>query len=245
MSRIPSFVPDRLRMGARELVARTKGRNLAWLTAFYGADKRVGDHSYVAPYDAHFNGRRKSVRKVIEIGIGGYDNPNKGGASLRVWRRYFPNAEVIGVDLHRKCFRGKRITVERCDQGNSEQMASLAERHGPFDIVIDDGSHIGRYTIATFRALFSALSADGIYVIEDLHTSYDEAFEGGPPRLPGTGIALVKHLLDALQFDESVGRIDVHQGIAFIHKGPSVSRAQDLNDNPGFYRGDFDTMAVE
>jgi hypothetical protein len=245
MRRVPSFVPRSFHLTVRELIARTRASNLEWLTHFYRTDKGAGSHGYASIYDEHFRSRRKSTRRLLEVGIGGYDDETRGGASLRVWQRYFPKAEIVGIDLYPKAINGVRIRVETCDQGDNRQMLSLAERHGPFDIVIDDGSHIGRHTIGAFYALFPALRDGGIYVIEDLHTSYDAEFEGGAPGLPGTGIALVKHLLDALQFDEQVGRVDAHQGIAFIFKGTGITRARDRDNAATFWNGPFKTLRVE
>ncbi len=64
-------------------------------------------------------------------------------------------------------------------------------------IVIDDGSHIGRHQIAAFEHLYKHLSADGVYVCEDLQYCYDPEFEGGY-RKAGTFIEYVKDLVDRL-----------------------------------------------
>ena len=54
------------------------------------------------------------------------------------------------------------------DQNDPAILNEMATRHGPFDIIIDDGSHVGEHIITSFRALFPDLTANGLYAIEDL-----------------------------------------------------------------------------
>src|SRR3712207_9439246 len=39
---------------------------------------------------------------LFEIGIGGYDDPNWGGASLRVWRDFFQRGDIHGLDFYER-----------------------------------------------------------------------------------------------------------------------------------------------
>lgn len=107
---------------------------------------------------------------LVEIGV-------KGGASLRMWKSYFPNAEVIGVDIDPSCetFAEDRIRIligSQDDPRILEQVLSFSG--GAPDIVIDDGSHINEHVIASFTYLFSHLRLGGIYAIEDLGSSYED-----------------------------------------------------------------------
>ena len=65
-------------------------------------------------------------------------------------------------------------------------------------MIIDDGSHFGSDVHATFAGLFGSLQADGMYVIEDMHTAYQPDYGGGPPGTACTSVTLVQHLVDAV-----------------------------------------------
>jgi hypothetical protein len=123
-------------------------------------------------YERVFASLRHEKLKILEIGV-------LRGSSLRLWREYFddPETVIVGLDIDPKCAqyakpdRGVHVMI-----GNQVDRAFLADvvsRHGPFDIIIDDGSHISSQIIATFNALFlDGLKESGLYVVEDLHTSY-------------------------------------------------------------------------
>jgi len=83
-----------------------------------GTDKE-GAHSYTAAYDGHLGRFRDQPITLLEIGIGGYADPAKGGASLRMWKTYFPQAQIFGLDIEDKSGLAKeRITILRGDQGD-------------------------------------------------------------------------------------------------------------------------------
>ena len=63
----------------------------------HGSDKLA--HGYLEHYDRHFGPLRESAARVLEIGVGGYRGPARGGASLRMWADYFPSARVVGLDV--------------------------------------------------------------------------------------------------------------------------------------------------
>ncbi|PXY36308.1 class I SAM-dependent methyltransferase [Prauserella flavalba] len=177
---------------------------LAELAVRHGSDK-WGPHQYTRHYERHFAPLRDRRLTVLEVGIGGYGDPAEGGASLRMWRDYFPRAEVYGVDLWDKsALDGPRLTTVRADQSDRASLSAVAERHGPFDIVIDDGSHVSALTLATFEALFPHVRAGGLYAIEDVQTSYWPVFGGNGTDLadPGTTMGFAKDLLDGLNHTE-------------------------------------------
>lgn len=190
------------------------------LSIYYGTDKSSEVHGYTTHYHRHFRSRRKSVRTVLEIGVGGttswcgYESL-AGGQSLRMWRRYFPNATIIGIDIYPKSVAGARIRFEQGSQSDPVFLTSLVERYAPFDLVIDDGSHIGRDIISSFGVIWDAVRPGGFYVIEDLGVSYDERWEGGPPGTAGTGADLIKRLVDSTL--QSVPDRSASQAIAAMH----------------------------
>jgi hypothetical protein len=180
------------------------GPSLRQLAIAHGTDKE-GAHHYTAHYERHLGHLRDRPITLLEIGIGGYDDPASGGGSLRMWKAYFPRARIIGVDLHDKHLLAEdRIEIVQGDQGDPAFLEHLGATRGPFDVVIDDGSHINAHVIATFTALFPHMAPDGIYAIEDLQTSYWERGYGGSSGRDraGTSMTFLHGLVDGLNYAE-------------------------------------------
>lgn len=121
-------------------------------------------HNYTPAYHAMFGHRRDSVRRVLEVGV-------NAGSSLRMWEEYFPAAQIVGLDIRREVlFSAGRIECHYADQSsrNSLLAAVAAAGGGPFDLIIDDGSHEDAHQITTTEALLPLLAADGVLVIEDI-----------------------------------------------------------------------------
>jgi mycinamicin biosynthesis methyltransferase MycE-like protein len=219
---------------------RQEPADLAELAVRYGTDKWGAMHQYPSYYQQHFGPLRQHRLRVLEIGIGGTGDPSLGGASLRVWKRYFPRALVYGVDiLDKHLLDAPRLTTVLADQSDATQMASVAHRYGPFDIVIDDGSHISRHVITSFRTLFPHLRRNGLYVIEDLQAAYwPGRFEGSDRNLndPGHTVGFLKTLLDGLHHqdflsddarepqptDTQINAVCVYRNLAVMQKGPNT-----------------------
>jgi hypothetical protein len=155
---------------------------LCELAIKYRTDK-VGEfmHHYTPVYDKLFGYRRNEIKKVLEIGIG-YDNSSgmahinnyKGGASLRMWEEYFPNAEIFGADIREDALINEgRIKSFYVDQSIPQSVEELKVKVGnDFDIIIDDGSHRPDHYIMTAGILLPILKQDGIYIIEDVNDSF-------------------------------------------------------------------------
>ena len=132
----------------------------------YGADK-YGKHSYTPFYYELFKDRQKTVKKVIEIGIG-------EGASLFMWNDFFPNAEIYGADIDPERVSLQlpehyRIRVVKCDQSSQDDLISLLNVTGSnIDLFIDDGSHKPKDQLFTCLQVFPSLDQSAIYVIEDV-----------------------------------------------------------------------------
>jgi hypothetical protein len=142
-----------------------------------------GEHRYGPTYSSlfwHFKYRRIAL---LEIGIGGYKD-RIGGESLNAWQMYFPFARLVGADIQDKRRLATPSTrIYQLDQSSEQQLNALCEAHGPFDIVIDDGSHMNSHQILTFRKLFKSVRPGGLYIIEDVQTSYwsDGGWDGAQP----------------------------------------------------------------
>jgi hypothetical protein len=209
-------------------------RNLPWLATVYGTDKWES-HWYAAHYARHFRHLRRKKITLLEIGIGGYENPNDGGGSLRMWRQYFPNAQIVGLDCYDKTPHAEeRIRVYRGDQSDDNVLHRIVADVGRPDIVIDDGSHINRHVIKSFEVLFPLLADDGIYVVEDTQTAYWPEFGGSSDNLlhVQTSMRLLKDLVDGLNheefikpgyvptyYDEHITAMHFYHNLVFIQKG--------------------------
>lgn len=212
--------------------------DLRGLAKLFGTDKE-GEHFYTQHYQHHFHSIRKKRLNILEIGIGGYENPRGGGESLRMWKVYFPNSHIFGIDIHDKAFHDEsRIKTFKGSQVDAQFLSDVVMKIGGVDLVIDDGSHVNEHVIETFKILFPLLHPSGIYAIEDLQTSYwDKVIDhewGGSPDLsaPHTSMNFLKSLVDGLNyeefiddgyvpsyFDQNIVEIHFYHNLAFIVKG--------------------------
>ena len=152
--------------------------DLTSLAKVYQTDK-WGRHFYTPVYEQWFASLRYKPVKLLEIGVGGYDRPRVGGNSLRMWKRYFEKGSITGIDLYDKsALMESRIQILQGDQSDVVFLQELTKVQGPFDIIIDDGSHMQSHIIASFESLFPLMPSGGIYVVEDTQTSYWPKFEG-------------------------------------------------------------------
>jgi hypothetical protein len=139
---------------------------------------------------ARFRGRRITV---VEIGV-------FQGGSLAMWRDYFgPEARIVGVDVDPRCadLAPPGTEVRIGSQTDREFLRALKRELGTIDVLIDDGGHEMAQQLVTFDELFPAVSAEGVYLVEDLHTSYWPSYGGGL-RAPGSFIEFAKSLIDHL-----------------------------------------------
>jgi hypothetical protein len=148
---------------------------------------------YFEIYERHFARFRGQPIHLVEFGV-------SQGGSLRMWRHYFgESAQLYGVDINPNCLQfeepGVRIFVG--DQADRAFLRSLAQALPPIDILIDDGGHTMKQQIATFEELFPKVSPNGVYLCEDLHTSYWHRWGGGYRRR-GSFIEYSKNWIDDL-----------------------------------------------
>jgi hypothetical protein len=158
----------------------------------YDVGKYEGERQrYGAAYEHLLSPRRNSVGKLLEIGV-------LGGGSLRVWEEYFPYAEIHGVDIRPECaqFARSRVQIHIGSQDDLQFLESICV-YGPFDVIIDDGSHQSTHQQSTLHALWPYLSPGGIYLIEDVMTGSYASY--CPPGQSST-IDFAKQLLDDLMF---------------------------------------------
>lgn len=149
---------------------------------------------YFEIYHRHFERFRGKRIVVVEFGV-------SHGGSLQMWRKYFGRrARIYGIDIDPRCqkFEGRRTKVFIGDQEDRAFLEEVARKIGrPIDVLIEDGGHTMAQQIATFEVIYPKMAEDGVFLIEDLHTSYWEAYGGGHRR-PGTFMEYSKDLLDKL-----------------------------------------------
>lgn len=148
----------------------------------HGTDKASSHHNYATIYEKYLNSSRFEPVRVLELGVGGYTYPDRGGNSLRMWEEYFKTGVIVGVDIHEKNgLDGGRVFIEKGSQVDETFLKIINKKHGPFDLIVDDASHEFELTTRSFEILFPMLRPTGIYIVEDVHTSFfSEGFGGDP-----------------------------------------------------------------
>ena len=169
-------------------------------------DKSSEGHNYLHFYERFLFPLREKPITLIEAGIGGYHYPDRGGESLRMWAAYFSNpaAKIIGFDVYAKNpDLAPGATIFHINQIDE---TGLINHFGniPIDVFIDDASHVNNLSIRTFEIMFPLLKPGGIYIWEDIHTSYwEQEYNGHPNPLSGkvTAASFLHRLQDGLQVD--------------------------------------------
>ena len=213
-------------------LAGVLGADLDLLAALYGTDK-FGEHEYTPVYEGLMRAARRKPVRLLEIGVGGYAGA-LGGESLRMWASYFRRGRIYGVDLYDKtALSAGRVQVFQCSQVDAPKMTALAKAHGPFDFIIDDGSHANPHQIETFGILWPHLKDGGSYVVEDVQTSYWPSYGGGPLGTPGyeqSCMRWFKELADSVNLpeflepapgpglDAGIGSVAFHHNLIVLKK---------------------------
>lgn len=206
---------------------------------------------YFDIYDKYFSQYRDTDVVFVEIGI--YQ-----GGSLQMWKEYLgPKAKIYGIDINPECkkFEDEQIEVIIGDQENKDFLKSLKNKIPKIDILLDDGGHTMKQQINTFEAMFEHIKYDGIYMCEDVHTSYWNEYKGGFKN-KNTFIEYTKNIIDDLNawhsrskklkvnnFTESISAIHFYDSIVVIEKSkispPSrkqTGQATLKNSNPKLIR---------
>jgi hypothetical protein len=153
--------------------------------------------SYLDEYERVFFSCNKDNINILEIGI-------QNGGSLEIWGDYFPNASnIIGCDINDLCrklvFNDPRVKVIVGDVTDDNILIEIMSASKSYSLIIDDASHTSLDIIKTFLMYFPLLEDDGVFIIEDLHCSYWEAFGGGL-YYPFSSISFFKNIIDIINF---------------------------------------------
>ncbi len=165
----------------------------------HGTDKASSHHDYLAFYEQFFAPMRHGRVNILEVGV-------LNGASLATWEEYFPNGSIVGADIDAttKRFQRGRVSIEILDQANIEEVTQAAIRRGPFDIVIEDGSHLWEHQITSLKTLFPFVRDGGIYIVEDLQKNYGGMQAGYRGVSSTTCVEYLKRLVDVRVGDSEV-----------------------------------------
>lgn len=159
--------------------------------------KSSNHHNYTEIYSYYFASIKDRPLKFLEIGI-------FEGAGAHFWEEYFKNAELNFIDItfNRVKYSSPRCHYYLADQAKPDQLIDVLKTigGGQFDIIIDDGGHTMVQQITSFKTLFPYLKSRGLYVIEDLHTSYWPIYGGSRTKSSDTAIEFLKDLIDEVNF---------------------------------------------
>lgn len=222
----------------KEFGARIKEESLNDLERFYFNKKHKTLNKwmhYFEAYDRFFSKYRGKDITVLEIGV------FKGG-SLQMWKNYFKtptnNINIYGVDVDPDCKKLEEdgIKIFIGSQEDREFLRRIKNEIGKVDILIDDGGHTMSQQIVSFEELFDLVADDGIYLCEDLHTSYMESYGG---EFKGkTFIEYSKNLVDYLhaqysqterlkenKYSETIKFITYCDSMIFIEKKKKTTKS--------------------
>ena len=221
----------------RGIPHRSNLGKLAWI---YQCDMNDPGLGYAPAYTFHLSKLKNKRFNLLEIGVGGYDNPMMGGASLRMWKAYFSRANVFGIDIYDKShLEERRIKTFQGHQADENFLERVVAETGGIDVVIDDGSHVSEDVIRSFCFLFPKLNDGGIYVVEDLHMSYYPNYPDPGGELHSlndvkTAMGYFKSLLDGSYykhlevtlpgyepgyFDKKILSMHFYHNLIFVYKG--------------------------
>jgi O-antigen biosynthesis protein len=132
---------------------------------------------YLSEYDRLFLEFRERSLNILEIGI-------SHGGSLEIWSKYFSKAKrLIGCDINTNCTRliydAQNISIVVGNANTAITYEKILTYAADFDLIIDDGSHRSGDVVVSFSKYFPHLNEGGLYVVEDLHCSYWEGWQGG------------------------------------------------------------------
>lgn len=130
---------------------------------------------YFEIYETFLHKYIKSEIRFLEIGV-------FRGGSMQMWQEYFGGkAAIVGIDIDETCKQYEEKNIHICigSQADQDFLREVSEKWGPFDVILDDGSHIMDHQRVTFETLFPLLKEGGVYMCEDCHCCYSPRYGGG------------------------------------------------------------------
>ena len=208
-------------------------------------------NNYFEVYDEILKPYQNKNPNFLEIGVA-------HGGSLELWLKYFENnINLYAVDINKDFldykFDDAKVDYACVDQSSVEHWDAYLKDKPNFDIIVDDGSHDSEHQIVTLLTLFPKLNNNGIYVIEDTHTSYWTEWGGGLHK-KGTLIEFAKGLIDFLHHPhiresappglieafKNLKTVRFYNSMVILEKAvtrPSTEAVSDAKQNPNFKWG--------
>ena len=149
-------------------VPELKDKTLEEIAIAHSSDKACLHHYVQEAYEDWLAPIRDTAKLITEVGV-------YTGNSLRMWKRYFPHARIIGIDNNPTIIANGVVDCEliMCDQSKVDELMAVKERIKDSDMIMDDGSHKMYDQQKTLAILFDALKPGGLFIIENLHTSIE------------------------------------------------------------------------
>jgi len=135
-------------------------------TKYYDTSK-IDLHNYIPTYEKLFNDFKDKPIEFLEIGI-------YNGGSLKLWRDYFTQANITGIDIvytetAKTTLTDINVNVYLSDSTDSNSAVLTTKiQNMNFDIIIDDGCHSFESQYKTLQNYWKKLKNGGIYIIEDI-----------------------------------------------------------------------------
>ena len=216
-----------------------ENQNLKKIAETYKSDKI--EHGYIEIYESYFHKLKEDNLIILELGIA-------DGKSLLTWSDYFKNSKIVGIDIHKinieeKNLNRNNIDIYQGSQSNEKFISEIISEYKEFDIIIDDGSHLSKDVKKSFQLLFPALKNKGLYVVEDIQTSYNHFFGGNPFDLKysNSHMNFFKHLTDSLNYQEianpfyiknkydgKITNISFYHNMIFVKKGINDLKSKEV-----------------
>lgn len=172
---------------------------------------------YFPIYESHFSRFREKSPKILEVGV-------FHGGSLQMWKDYFgKGCEIYGIDIDPNCkmLEEESVQIFIGSQTDRDFLRDIKNKIGSVDILIDDGGHTMEQQITTYEELFSLVDENGVYLCEDLHTSYWSDWGGGLKK-SDTFIEYSKNFIDYINSHHWRESSDV-DGKPFANSVKSIS----------------------
>lgn len=150
---------------------------------------------YFDVYETYFSKYRDQSPTFVEVGV-------QYGGSMEMWREYFNNANIYGIDhspeINQLNIPG--VNLIQGDQSSIEFWKDFLADKGDIDCFLDDGGHTMMQQIITLTQVWPKIKPGGVYICEDTHTSYWEEF-GGKFQDPNSFIGFVKNIIDLINIE--------------------------------------------
>ena len=154
--------------------------------------------NYGPIYDKHFAPFREHNINILEIGV------LKGG-SMRMWEKYFPKANIFGIDIDEEClqYQSDRTKIFIGDQSDVSFLRNVKAKIPRIDILIDDGSHRAKDQKITFDEMYYHVRKPGVYLIEDIELNY---WPSKDKDKPDNFMTYMKNKIDELNIRRTMSR---------------------------------------